>query len=127
MFKRTLLIGCLSFMAFSNLASAESDPKKWPVVRESFFGDRPMADAPFISFTAPRRAESGAQVPLEMMVDQSPDRLVFGTNWPNPALFTPQQMPDDGNTIDVFCGWIKDENTRKLILVDNPAQLYGFN
>ena len=71
MFKRTLLIGCLSFMAFSNLASAESDPKKWPVVRESFFGDRPMAEAPFISFTAPRRAESGAQVPLEMMVDQT--------------------------------------------------------
>ena len=67
----TLLIGCLSFMAFSNLASAESDPKKWPVVRESFFGDRPMADAPFITFTAPRRAESGAQVPLEVMVDQT--------------------------------------------------------
>jgi len=80
-----------------------------------------------------RRSDSGApaysdmRAMVEMMVDQSPDRLVFGTNWPNPALFAPQQMPDDGNTIDVLCGWIKDEKTRRLILVDNPAQLYGFN
>ncbi len=79
-----------------------------------------------------RRSDSGApaytdmQEMVHMMVDQRVDRLVFGTNWPNPALFPPQQMPDDGNTVEVFCNWVKDEATRKLILVDNPAQLYGF-
>ena len=65
-----ILLGLLSMLTIS-AGHAESDPKKWPVVRESFFGERPMADAPFITFTAPRRAESGAQVPLEMMVDQT--------------------------------------------------------
>ena len=30
-----------------------------------------MEDAPFITFTAPRRAESGAQVPLEISIDQT--------------------------------------------------------
>jgi len=65
-----ILVGLLSMLTIS-AAHAESDPKKWPVVRESFFGERPMADAPFITFNSPRRAESGAQVPLEMMVDQT--------------------------------------------------------
>jgi 2-pyrone-4,6-dicarboxylate lactonase len=80
-----------------------------------------------------RRSDSGApfytdmQTMVEMMVDQRPDRLVFGTNWPNPALFPPQEMVDDGNTVDVFCNWVKNEETRKLILVENPAQLYGFD
>ena len=71
MFKRSLLIGCLSLIAFGNIAHAESDPKKWPLVREAFFAQRPMADAPFITFVAPRRAESGAQVPLEIAIDQT--------------------------------------------------------
>lgn len=71
MLKRSLLIGCLSFIAFGSIAHAESDPKKWPLVREAFFAQRPMADAPFISFVAPRRAESGAQVPLEISIDQT--------------------------------------------------------
>lgn len=71
MFKRNLLIGCLSLIAFSNTTHAESDPTKWPLVREAFFEQRPMADAPFITFVAPRRAESGAQVPLEISIDQT--------------------------------------------------------
>ena len=56
MLKRTLLIACLGFAAFTNLAHAESDPKKWPLVREAFFAQRPMEDAPFITVVAPRRA-----------------------------------------------------------------------
>ena len=71
MFKRSVVIGCLSLIAFGNIAHAESDPSKWPLVKEAFFAQRPMADAPFISFVAPRRAESGAQVPLEIAIDQT--------------------------------------------------------
>jgi sulfur-oxidizing protein SoxY len=58
-------------MNFGLNAHAESDPKKWPVVREAFFGERPMEEAPFITFVAPHRAESGAQVPLEISIDQT--------------------------------------------------------
>jgi sulfur-oxidizing protein SoxY len=71
MLNRFFFIGCLSFVAFSNVAQAESDPTKWPLVKEAFFAQRPMADAPFISFVAPRRAESGAQVPFEISIDQT--------------------------------------------------------
>jgi sulfur-oxidizing protein SoxY len=66
-----LLVAGLALLAYSAGASAESDPKKWPLVREAFFAQRPMEDAPFITFVAPRRAESGAQVPLEISVDQT--------------------------------------------------------
>ena len=55
-----------------------------------------------------------------------PDRVVFGTNWPHPNQFPPTVNPNDGALIDVFCDWFPDANTRKRILVDNPAKLYGF-
>lgn len=61
----------LVLLSHSLISQAESDPKKWPLVREAFFAQRPMADAPFITFVAPRRAESGAQVPLEISIDQT--------------------------------------------------------
>jgi sulfur-oxidizing protein SoxY len=60
----------LLLLAYS-AAWAESDPSKWPIVKEAFFAGRQMEDAPFIKLTAPRRAESGAQVPFEIFVDQT--------------------------------------------------------
>lgn len=60
------------------------------------------------------------------LVDARPDRLVFGTNWPHPALQAPATVPDDGQLIDQFASWIPDEAIRRRILVDNPAALYGF-
>ncbi|CEN56600.1 quinoprotein dehydrogenase-associated SoxYZ-like carrier [Candidatus Methylopumilus turicensis] len=66
-----LLFTGLAFISFSVQTHAESDPSKWPLVKEAFFAQRPMADAPFITFVAPRRAESGAQVPLEIAIDQT--------------------------------------------------------
>jgi sulfur-oxidizing protein SoxY len=57
--------------AFALTAHAESDPSKWPVVKEAFFAGKTITDAPFIKLTAPRRAESGAQVPFEIFVDQT--------------------------------------------------------
>jgi 2-pyrone-4,6-dicarboxylate lactonase len=79
-----------------------------------------------------RRSESGApayadmQPLVEAMVDIRPDRLVFGTNWPNPALFPPALMTDDAGLVDSFCDWIPDEAIRRAILVTNPERLYGF-
>jgi sulfur-oxidizing protein SoxY len=67
---RLLTIIALS-VAYSSSVWAESDPAKWPVLKEAFFANKEIADAPFIKLTAPRRAESGAQVPLEIAVDQT--------------------------------------------------------
>jgi len=63
---------------------------------------------------------------VQALVDARPDRLVFGTNWPHPALFAPAQVPDDAGLVDRFCDWVPDEAARARILVDNPARLYGF-
>jgi len=73
MLRRIILSACALAMLVSqfNLAHAESDPKKWPVVKEAFFAGRTITDVDYIKFTAPRRAESGAQVPIEISIDQS--------------------------------------------------------
>ena len=53
------------------------------------------------------------------------DRIVWGTNWPHPILWD-HPMPNDTDLFDQFMEWCGDDATRKQILVDNPAQLYGF-
>jgi predicted TIM-barrel fold metal-dependent hydrolase len=57
-------------------------------------------------------------------VKEAPERLVWGTDWPHP---TAQQKPDDGLLFDLLALWVPHEPTRTRILVDNPAQLYGFS
>ncbi len=60
----------------------------------------------------------------EALVKANPDRLVWGSDWPHPRI--EGEMPDAGRLFDLFCEWTPDEGTRKKILVDNPARLYGF-
>lgn len=57
--------------ANSPLAQAEASDKLWPVVKEAFFANRPVEVAPFMQITGPKRAESGAQVPITISVDQT--------------------------------------------------------
>jgi predicted TIM-barrel fold metal-dependent hydrolase len=61
---------------------------------------------------------------LEALVRTNPDRLVWGGDWPHPRM--DDAMPDVGHLLDLFQGWVPDAATRKRILVDNPARLYGF-
>lgn len=73
--KHAMALGTLLIIAAAMMhphyAHAESDPSKWPPIREAFFAKRAIEEAPFIKLTAPRRAESGAQVPLDIFVDQT--------------------------------------------------------
>lgn len=57
-------------LSMSGNALAEADPKIWPVIKEAFFANRPIEEADFIQLTAPKRAESGAQVPFSIALDQ---------------------------------------------------------
>lgn len=71
---KRLLLSALTgaiLLASSLTAFAESDPKLWPVMKEAFFEKRPMAEADFMKIEAPRRAESGAQVPVTYMIDNA--------------------------------------------------------
>jgi predicted TIM-barrel fold metal-dependent hydrolase len=54
------------------------------------------------------------------------ERVVWGTDWPHINYYDPVQVPDDGILLNLLADWMPDEATRKRVLVDNPARLYGF-
>jgi predicted TIM-barrel fold metal-dependent hydrolase len=53
----------------------------------------------------------------------APERMVWGSDWPHP---TEKEKPDDAALFDLLSDWAPDDATRRRILVENPAQLYGF-
>ena len=64
-------LGSAIILASSLPAFAEPDPNLWPVMKEAFFEKRPMIEADFMKIDAPRRAESGAQVPVTYLIDNA--------------------------------------------------------
>ncbi len=64
-------LGTSLWLGFVSHASAEADPKLWGVVKEAYFGQRQMQEVDFIKIEAPRRAESGAQVPVSYHIDNA--------------------------------------------------------
>lgn len=68
----TRILWALSLSIFiSANAQAEPDAKLWPVVKEAFFAQREIQPVEFMKIDAPRRAESGAQVPVTLSVDNA--------------------------------------------------------
>lgn len=61
---------------------------------------------------------------VHRLVAAAPDRLLWGSDWPHPQYFKP--MPNDVALLDMMLDWVPDEATRNRILVDNPAELFGF-
>ena len=66
-----LMLGIMlaSGLVLSPLASAEVTDQKWQAMHRDFFPGKTLQKADFIKITAPRRAESGAQVPFAFAVD----------------------------------------------------------
>jgi predicted TIM-barrel fold metal-dependent hydrolase len=70
------------------------------------------------------------------LVSANPQRVLWGTNWPHPDSATrPGRKPtdlathmqtDDGRVLNLLPVWVPDPATRRAILVENPARLYGF-
>lgn len=60
----------------------------------------------------------------EALVRANPEQVIWGTDWPHPRLA--EEMPDDGDLLDLFNAWTPDAAIRKTILVENPVRLYGF-
>lgn len=58
-------------VTFLGNAFAEADPNLWPVVKEAFFANRDIQEVDFLKIDAPRRAESGAQVPVTYSYDKA--------------------------------------------------------
>jgi predicted TIM-barrel fold metal-dependent hydrolase len=70
------------------------------------------------------------------LVAANPERIVWGSDWPHPdsvavtgrkATDIAQPMPvDDGAVLNLLTSWVPEQTVRRMILVDNPARLYGF-
>jgi D-galactarolactone isomerase len=59
------------------------------------------------------------------LVKHAPERMLWASNWPHPSARKPAP-PSDQDLLDLLLSWAPVENDRKRILVDNPAELYGF-
>ncbi len=62
---------------------------------------------------------------MRRLIKAAPERVIWGSNWPH-ALAEKVGYPDDGGLLDLLLDWAPDDSTRRRILVDNPAELYGF-
>jgi predicted TIM-barrel fold metal-dependent hydrolase len=70
---------------------------------------------------APAYAQAGDVA--RAYVAAAPERMVWGSDWPHP---TEAEKPDDAVLFDLLSAWAPDSATRRRVLVDNPAKLYGF-
>ncbi len=61
----------------------------------------------------------------QIVIAAAPDRVIWGSDWPHSNNFAPGHTPNDGDLVDLLAAFAPDERTRKKILVDNPAALYG--
>jgi predicted TIM-barrel fold metal-dependent hydrolase len=61
---------------------------------------------------------------VKKLVEYTPTRLLWGSDWPHPQYFKP--MPNDVALLDMMLDWVPDEKTRRLIFVENPAEIFGF-
>jgi D-galactarolactone isomerase len=59
----------------------------------------------------------------KLLVEAAPERMLWASNWPHPSV---SAKPDDAILLDLLLEWAPDEAARRRILVDNPAELYGF-
>jgi predicted TIM-barrel fold metal-dependent hydrolase len=57
------------------------------------------------------------------LIAANPDGLIWGTDWPHTHI--PQDnIPDDGQLVDLLAAWTPDAAIRQKILVDNPRHLF---
>lgn len=59
------------------------------------------------------------------LVKKAPERMLWASNWPHPSA-PKEKRPADEDLLDLLLDWAPVEETRRKILVDNPAELYGF-
>jgi predicted TIM-barrel fold metal-dependent hydrolase len=67
---------------------------------------------------------SDVQPFVDEVVKRAPGRALWGSDWPHPQYF--KKMPNDADLLDMMLDWAPDEAIRRMILVDNPAELFGF-
>jgi predicted TIM-barrel fold metal-dependent hydrolase len=73
-------------------------------------------------------ASNGEIVALARLVHaRSPDRTIWGTDWPHGDVFKPGQQMNDGDIVDALIDQVPDPAMRRKLLVDNPKRLFDFD
>ena len=57
------------------------------------------------------------------IAEYAPERIVWGSDFPH---VTEKVKPDEGFLTNMIADWLPDEKVRRLALVTNPEELYGF-
>ncbi|MGB6443870.1 MAG: amidohydrolase family protein [Xanthobacteraceae bacterium] len=55
------------------------------------------------------------------LVDNAPDRVLWGTDWPHPNV---KIMPNDGEIVDLIPLYAPDAAVRRKLLIDNPTRFF---
>lgn len=65
-------------------------------------------------------------VPLaRCLIAAAPDRCIWASDWPHPV--SVKQPPNEGALLELLYRFAPDAATLHKVLVDNPAQLFGFD
>jgi 2-pyrone-4,6-dicarboxylate lactonase len=86
----------------------------------------------WVKLTGPYRISTLAPPHLDTvafahaLLATSASRLLWGTDWPHVKAAWSIPMPSDGDLADLLSDWVPDADLRRLVLVENPAALYGF-
>jgi len=85
--------------------------------------------APYLNSTLGNAAHyAAAEAPTRSWIAALPDRVVWGSDWPHiTELEKPvAQRPNTVELLRLLDNWTDDTRVSDRILVDNPANLYGF-
>lgn len=58
------------------------------------------------------------------LIDAAPERCVWGSDWPHPVSKT--QPPNDAELLELLDRYVRSDDERRRILVDNPSTLFGY-
>jgi D-galactarolactone isomerase len=59
------------------------------------------------------------------LIRHAPERMIWASNWPHAQAHI-FGYPNDADLLDLLLDWAPDESVRRKILVDTPAELYGY-
>jgi predicted TIM-barrel fold metal-dependent hydrolase len=94
----------------------------------------------YVKISAPYRSSklpdySDVAPVAQALIAANPRRILWGSDWPHPGIpvpgrsiseITPFFPIDDGKVLNLLPTWAPDAALRKTILVENPAELYGY-
>jgi D-galactarolactone isomerase len=115
------LPGAIVFDHLGRLSAGVADPASGVIRRMLDKGNTWMKLSGAYMFGPPPYAEAAPIA--QAYIKAAPERMVWGSDWPHP---TEKYKPDDAVLFDLLSDWAPDAATRQRILVDNPAELYGF-